>query len=82
MSKYILEYMEDINPDALKADGFDNCIVGVVDTFEGAVLLYSEHEILKKLMKEMTVEEAEEYFRHNILGAHAGKYMPVYLRDE
>jgi len=82
MNKYILEYMEDINPDALKADGFDNCIVGVVDTFEGAVLLYSEHMIFKKLMKEMTREEAKEYFEYNILGAYAGKYMPVYLRDE
>ena len=79
-NKYLIEIM-DYNPDAVAVDGFDDCIVGIVDTFEGTKLLYSERKIVDKLKKDMTEEEAVEYFDYNILGSYVGEYTPVYSMD-
>jgi hypothetical protein len=79
-SKLIFDRMEEINPDALKADGFDDCLIGIVSTFNGSVFLYDEDLIIKKLMKDgMTDEEAWEYYDFNILGSWVGDYTPIYL---
>jgi hypothetical protein len=64
----------------IKADGFDDCIIGV----EGNTsrLVYSTQLCLKKLVKnnEMTWEEAEEYFTFNIQGANGEGY-PLFILD-
>jgi hypothetical protein len=74
------EYLEDCNPEALMADGHENALIGVVEKFEGCVAAYDTDIIIKNLMAMgMTDEEAEEFFRFNIIGAHVGPYTPVYL---
>lgn len=80
-TKLIFDRMEEINPDALKADGFDDCLIGIVSTFKGSVFLYDEDLIIKRLMNDddMTDEEAWEYYNFNILGAYVGDYTPIYL---
>ena len=45
----ILMEIEEINPDAIKLDGLDECIVGICETFEGTRLLYSENRIIESL---------------------------------
>jgi hypothetical protein len=45
------------------------------------VALYSGSKVVKSLAKQMTVEEAYEYFDFNILGAHVGDRTPVFLED-
>jgi hypothetical protein len=78
----ILEKMEETNPDAVILEGYDNCVVGICNTFSGAVLLYSEDKIIEKLMSNMTEEKAIEFYEYNILNAYYGQYSPVFLVSE
>ena len=66
--------------DWLKADGFDDCVIGIVHSFSGeAILAYDYHKIIKKLRKNMSEEEAIEHFNFNIVGAYMGKNTPIYI---
>ena len=60
----------------LKADGYDDCIVGV-DSHQRVV--YDQEKIIDKLEKDMTREEATEFFYYNIEGSHVGDYTPLYI---
>ena len=72
----------DINyPGLLVMDGFDDCIVGVVQVFghENAVA-YSFDKVIESLMNQgMEYDEAMEYFDFNIAGAYMGKNTPVFI---
>ena len=70
-----IEVYGDID-NTLKADGFDDCIVGV-DT--KSRLIYNADKIVDNLAKDMTREEALEYFYYNIDGAYVGEYTPVFM---
>jgi|TARA_R100001594_G_scaffold144506_1_gene193635 hypothetical protein len=69
----------------LKADGFDEAIIGV--TYDMVVqkerLIYSVDKCVEILVKrdEMTSEEAIEYMDFNVLGAYIGKDQPVFLSE-
>ena len=74
----------DIYPDEqfLKADGFDDCVVGVCHRYGQPLLLaYDEEKVIKKLMKrdKMTREDALEFYTFNIIGAWVGKQTPVFI---
>jgi len=79
-NKYI-EAIREINPDALLADGFDDCITGIVQKFEGFVLMYSEKKIIEKLSEEMPEDDAWDYYSFNIVGAYMGEYSPVFQTE-
>jgi|TARA_Y100000296_G_scaffold23522_1_gene27844 hypothetical protein len=64
------------NETALKVDGYDDCIVGVDG--DGR-LVYDRMKMLDKLGKDMSSEEAEEYFEFNIAGSHMGEMNPLYI---
>lgn len=66
--------------DLLFADGFDDCILGIVERFGiGRVVLYDREKVLAKLQAdEMTYEEAVEYFEFNIIGAWMGETTPAF----
>jgi len=67
---------------ALKADGFDDCIIGICERYEkNELLAYDKGKMIKKMMDRdgMTYEEAVEYFNFNILGANMGDGTPVYI---
>ena len=71
----------------LTMDGFDDCIVGVVERFGTApIVCYSRPLVIAKLMQDMSQEEAEEYFSFNQIGAWVGPETPCFLtpgdRDE
>lgn len=77
-----MEIMKELNPEALKIDRFDSCIIDIVHTFHGAVFLYSAGAIIGQMMWEgMTEEEAQEYFDYNIIGAYMGEFTPVFIFD-
>jgi len=61
-------------------DGFEHCILGVVELPSGVpVAVLSASMIIDTLAKEMTHEEAQEYFEFNIMGAYMGESTPLYL---
>lgn len=67
--------------DVLFADGFDDAIIGVGRSFDKYKVIYDKSKIIKKLMEDMTCEEAEEYFEYNIIGAYVGDGTPMFLEE-
>ena len=67
----------------LKADGFDEAIIGVARRCSQPDLLaYSVTKCLEILMEDgMTYEEAQEYFEFNVAGAWVGEETPVWVYD-
>lgn len=77
----VLKRMKKINSRAIMLEGFDECIVGICETFEGAIFLYSENKIIEKLKTKMPEKDAFAYFEENILGKRFDIYSPVFLID-
>ena len=77
------EEIEEINPDALLCDGFDEAIIGLAERINlGPIVAYDVDKMLKIMVERdgMTYEEAMEYFDYNILGAWMGENTPVYIQ--
>ena len=63
--------------ETLKADGFDDAIIGI-DSKQRMV--YSIEKILQILQDDdMTQEDALEHFYYNIDGSYVGDYTPIYI---
>ena len=78
-----VEEVEEINPEALLCDGFDEAIIGMAERINlGPVVAYDVDKMLEIMVKRdgMTYEEAMEYFDYNILGAWMGENTPVYIQ--
>lgn len=61
----------------LFADGFDEAILGL---WKGRVA-YSIEKILLILSRDMSLDDALEYYQFNIEGAYVGKRTPIYIDD-
>jgi hypothetical protein len=61
--------------DILKADGFDEAIIGI-DTNEMR-LIYSVSKCIQILCRDMNEEEAVEFFDFNIRGSYVGDKMVI-----
>tara|TARA_B100001758_G_C18415468_1_gene619171 strand:- start:2471 stop:2821 length:351 start_codon:yes stop_codon:yes gene_type:complete len=62
----------------LFADGFDEAIIGVDS--KNLVIIYDEELCIQKLEKEMSREDAEEFFHFNVIGSHMGEKTPVFIQ--
>jgi hypothetical protein len=59
---------------------YDEAIIGVVEKAGGeSVIAYDTQIILSILERSMPIEEAQEFFEYNILGAYMGDKTPVYI---
>lgn len=63
----------------LKADGFDEAIIGVEEN--EMRLIYSVSKCLKILEQDMTELDAMEYFTFNVSGAYIGDKTPIWCWD-
>jgi hypothetical protein len=70
-----------MNGDLIKMDGYDDCIVGVVERFgQDSYFIYDRELVLEKLQQDgMSYEEALEYYEYNQLGAYVGERTPAFL---
>jgi len=77
------ELAEQYGDDILLMDGFDDCVVGVVEQFGRPPIVCYDRDKLIRLMVDdgMTEEEAEEFFEFNQLGAWAGERTPCFLTN-
>ena len=64
----------------LKADGFDEAIIGIDE--ETMRLIYSVSKCIDILKKDMEEEEAVEYFNFNGKGAYMGEKTPIWCIDD
>lgn len=63
----------------LKADGFDEAIIGVDE--KQMRLIYSVEKCIEILMRDMSEEDAFEYFDFNVAGAYVGEKTPIWSED-
>lgn len=63
----------------LKADGFDDAIIGVEEN--DMRLIYSVSKCLKILEQNMSEFDAMEYFTYNVSGAYVGEKTPIWCWD-
>jgi hypothetical protein len=64
----------------LKADGFDDAIIGVDENTMR--LIYSVKKVIKILRKDMSWEDAMEHFHFNIAGSYVGDKTPIWCSDD
>ncbi len=64
----------------LTADGFDEAIIGVEETTMR--LIYSVSKCISILMKDMTEEDALDYFYFNVSGGYVGEKTPIWCYDD
>jgi len=79
--KDFLEYMGDINDEALYPTDLDDAIIGMVERFgQSPLILLSRKKCLEIFMErdKMTSEEAEEYFEFNVIGSWVGDGTPCF----
>ena len=77
-----IEEIQEINPDALVCDGFDEAIIGMAERINlRPVVAYDVDKMIDIMVERdgMTHEEALEYFNFNILGAWMGEFTPVFI---
>jgi len=74
----IISVLEDLNPEAIMYDGFDEALVGMIARCgTEPIALYDREKCLKLLVdKGSTYEEALDYFCYNIEGCWAGPHTP------
>ncbi len=74
--------LEDENPDALLADGFEDAVIGrTANHHHPVVAVYDLAKCVQILVDSgMTDEEAEEYLDFNVLGAYVGDNGPLFVR--
>jgi len=68
--------------EALTADGFDDCSLGLVERFGmSPIYCYDKTKMIKKIIEQdgMTIEEANEHFDFNIVGSWVGEGTPCFL---
>ena len=78
----LLEWVEEVNPEALLAEGFEDAIIGMCERFHAEpVVAYDKDKCVKILIErdEMSYEEATEYFEFNVQGAWMGEGTPVFI---
>ncbi len=76
----IRETLATRDPELLLLDGFDEAIVGVVSRCAmEPVVVYSREKCIEILERDMTNEEAEEYFDYNVSGGYVGERTPMFL---
>ena len=77
----IRDELAEIDPDLLLMDGFDDCIIGICESFGGeSVVAYDYDKVIANLESQgMTYEEAVEYHEFNQLGAYVGERTPIFI---
>lgn len=77
----MIEDLIEIYPEEtfLKADGFDEAIIGVEES--SMRLVYSVSKCIDILCNEMSLEDACEYFNFNVRGAYVGEKTPIWCAD-
>lgn len=82
MNQEALEALEELNPEALLADGLEDAFIGyTVNHHHAHVAVYDYGKCIEVLVARdgMTHEEADEFLSFNTLGAYVGENGPIYM---
>ena len=76
----IQQWLEDRDLTVILADGLDEAFLGIDDSDDQPRAVYSADKCVEILARDMTHEEAWEFFDFNVLGAYVGPQTPLYIR--
>jgi len=78
----IANQYEDVPLLFLDPEDFDKTIIGVAEGYNfGPTVAYDYDKIIEENMKDGgTIEDAEEYFNFNQIGAYVGKHTPIFIK--
>ena len=68
-----------MSDEALLADGFSEALIGMGTRFTYDVAVYDYEKCIEILERDMSREDAEEYFDFNVSGAYVGDNTPVFV---
>ena len=80
----LLDRIGSLNEKALKPDGFESCVVGMLRRFnDEPLVLLDAGKCIRVLMERdgMDEEEAREFFEFNTIGSWVGEGTPAYVED-
>ncbi len=81
MKEAILDIISDVNPKAMKADGFDEAILGMSTRIgDESLIAYDYDKCIEILQEEMSYEEAVEYMEFNVVGSYVGEGTPIFIK--
>lgn len=70
----------DPKEDMLLADGFEEALIGTARRLNGPRLaVYDRTRCIEVLARDMSYEEAEEFFEFNVAGAWLGEGTPMFI---
>ena len=80
MKEKIIEQLEQQEETSIFYDGFDDAIIGVeLNSFR---IIYSTTKCIEILCKDMSEDDAREYFDFNVVGGYVGEKTPIFCNDE
>ena len=60
-------------------DMFDDAFIGISWRFNQMAVVYDRKKCIDILMRDMSVEDAEEYFDFNYLNSYVGENTPIFF---
>lgn len=81
LKEQIDSWVDENYPDQeiLLADSFEEAFVGVATQFDKPIAVFDRQKCIKILMRDMSEEDAYEYFAFNIEGAYVGEHTPAFI---
>lgn len=80
MREIVDAFADENEVELLLADGFDDAILGVAQSFTRVFVVYDQAKCLALLQAQgMSPEDAVEYFEFNVTGAYVGESTPAFL---
>ena len=85
MLKNGIKYMKrnliaEVNEEMLFADGFDDALVGYIERAGiPSIACYDKEKCIEILAKDMSEEDALDYFYYNTVGAYVGENTPCFI---
>ena len=82
-SEHFWEELGILNPDAVRFDGLDHCVLGLGGQFSmDPVLVYDYDLMIEHFLfnDNLTYEEAVEHVDLNVVGLWAGPHTPIIMR--
>ena len=74
------ELIAEINEEMLFADGFDDALVGYIERAGiPSIACYDKEKCIEILAKDMSEEDALDYFYYNTVGAYVGENTPCFI---
>ena len=64
----------------LLADGFDDALIGVgYRSTDAPIAVYDMSKVIEILACDMSLDDAIEYFEHNVAGSWVGEQTPMFV---